>query len=159
MPGVLVSDRLLAVTGTMNWHHQHPNWSKDDAVQRRTWWWAVALAAAFVVGIGVGAGGSIVVVRQTADQPVTVASYEMSTDDLGRTELRAWVTTGGGPVFTLWVVREKSDRVEVSVREQRPAAGSHTLEAVLTRLSWPLTRPLGSRQVVDTATGNVIPPS
>ena len=86
-----------------------------------------------------------------------MTSYEVVGDDLGHVEIRVWVTTGSNPVFTLWLVGEKPDRVEVAVRERRSGSRPRTMDAVLTRLSWPLKEPLGGRRVVDVSTGNDVP--
>jgi hypothetical protein len=128
-------------------------------VRRTTLRKLVAIAAAFAVGLGLGAGGvwALGGTQQGGDTPATITSYEVVRNDLGGLEIRFWVTTGSNPNFTLWHVEQDPDRVVVSVRE-RWTSELRPLDAVFTRLSWPLWEPVGTRRVVDASTGKDIPP-
>lgn len=120
-----------------------------------------SIVVALMVGVGLGAGGALALggSQRSGDSPATVTSYEVVRNDLGQLEIKVWVTTSSNPHFTLWLVEEKPDRVDVAVRERRPgSAGVRTMDAVLTYLSWPLNEPLGDRRVVDVHTGNDVPP-
>jgi hypothetical protein len=119
-----------------------------------------AIAGTLIVGIGSGVGGALALGATTQsgeDRPVAVGAYEVLQNDSGGTEITVWVTTGSHTAFTLWLVEDRSDRVEVSVHE-RANSGARTMDLTFYRFTWPLSGPLGSRPVVDTATGKDVPP-
>lgn len=116
----------------------------------------MAMAAVLIVGVGLGVGGTTAAALLTDDNKnVAVSGYEVSHGRFG-SEITVWVTSNRHPTFTLWVVEEKADRVEVSVRER--VSGMRTLEAVPYRLVWLLASPLGSRTVVDMSSGRSVAP-
>lgn len=128
-------------------------------MQRTTLPKLAIIAGVLVVGIAVGLGAWLQpALLPGEDRPVTVGAYEVSQSDFGVTEIAVWVTAGSGAIFTLFAVEQKPDRVEISVRVRGRPGAPRTLEAVPYRLTWPLNGPLGSRIVVDTSTGNDVPP-
>jgi hypothetical protein len=76
-------------------------------VRRTTLRKLIAIAAAFAVGLGLGAGGvwALGGTQQGGDTPATLTSYEVVRNDLGHLEIRFWVTTGSNPIFTLCTSR------------------------------------------------------
>ena len=70
------------------------------------------------MGIVLGFGGSWAMTSTTQNRPVSVGSYDVSQNDRGGTELTVRVTTGSHAAFTLVLLAEKSDRVEVTIRER-----------------------------------------
>lgn len=109
-------------------------------------------AIALIVGVALGFGGTRAMTSTTEDRPVSVGSYDVAQNDLGGTELTVHVTTGSHAAFTLVVLAEKSDRVEVTVRE-RVSRGFSVQDLTFYRFTWTLREALGSRLVVDASTG------
>lgn len=112
---------------------------------------------ALLVGIALGFGGTWAMISTTQDRPVHVGSYNVFQDDLGGTEITVSVTTGSHAAFTLVLLAEKPDRVEVTVRE-RVNRGFSTQDLTFYRFTWMLGEPLGSRPVVDASTRTEIHP-
>jgi hypothetical protein len=108
-------------------------------------------AVALIVGIALGFGGTWAMTSTTQDRPVPVGTYDVFQNDLGGTEITVSVTTGSHAAFTLVLLAEKPDRVEVTVRE-RVSRGLSTLDLTFYRFTWMLSEPLGSRPVVDAST-------
>jgi hypothetical protein len=71
---------------------------------------------------------------RTQDRPVPVASYDIRQNDLGGTEITVNVTAGSHAAFTLVLLSEKRDRVEVTVRE-RVTSGVSTMDVTLYRFT------------------------
>ena len=113
---------------------------------------------ALIVGIALGFGGTWAMIGRTQDRPVPVGSYNVFQNDLGGTEITVSVTTGSPAAFTLVLLVEKPDRVEVTVRE-RVNRGFSTLDFGFYRFTWTLREPLGSRPVVDASSRTEIDPA
>jgi hypothetical protein len=112
-------------------------------------------AVALVVGIALGFGGTWAMTGTTEDRPVSFGWYDVAHNDSGGTELTVSVATTSYAAFTLVLFAEKSDRVEVTIRE-RVSRGFSTQDLTLYKFTWPLGEPLGSRLVVDASTGMAI---
>jgi hypothetical protein len=108
-----------------------------------------------IVGIALGFGGAWAI-GTTQDRPALMLSYALSQNHLGGPQITINVATGSGAAFTLVIVAEHHDRVDVSVRE-RVSRGPRTADLAFYRFTWNLSEPLGSRPVLDTSTGNQIP--
>jgi hypothetical protein len=109
-------------------------------------------AVALIVGIALGFGGTWAMTSTTEDRPVSFGGYDVAHNASGGTELTVSVNTSSSAAFTLVLFAEKSDRVEVTIRE-RVSRGFSTQDITVYRFTWPLAEPLGSRLVVDASTG------
>jgi hypothetical protein len=126
-----------------------------------------SIIIALVVGIGLAVGGQLLWADAHRDGAVTVAYYEESQILLagptngpaptttGTPAITVWVDGGDAQTFSYWDVQEEPNQIVVTVRE--PPHGVQDLVLVHYGMTWPLSRPVGTRQVIDGSTGKVVP--
>jgi hypothetical protein len=123
---------------------------------------------ALVVGTGIAVGGEQLGAATHRDRAMTIAYFEESQvpsmfastpaptawPPATVPAIMVWVDGTNYQSFSLWVVREEPDRIVVTAREP---STQWQMALIQYPMIWPLSRPVGTRQVIDGSTGKVVP--